>query len=79
MIHVKIKEHEKRENWYHVTVDGVRIANAKKMPSGLFRVSPMQVQFKSVDQIERMMNEEQIEELALRSMHVRNLKKRQGR
>lgn len=78
MIHVQITKHQRRPDWYHVTVEGVRLANAKKMPSGLYRVSPIPVQYKSIDQNEMMMNEEQIEEFAMRSLHVQNLKKRQG-
>lgn len=76
--HVMITKHPKRKDWYHVTVEGVRLMNAKLCPSGLYRVSTMPSQFDRIDQVERMMNEEQIEELAMRSQHVIRMKKSRG-
>lgn len=76
--HILIEPHPRRKDWYHVTIDGVRLMNAKKMPSGLFRVSTIPKQFDRVDQIERVMNEEQIEALAKRSQHVKCLVKQRG-
>ena len=76
--HIMITEHPKRKGWYHVTAEGVRLMNAKRYPSGLYRVSTIPSQFDRVDQAERMMNEEQIEALAMRSQHVIRLMKARG-
>lgn len=76
--HIMITAHPRRKDWYHVTVEGVRLMNAKKYPSGLYRVSPMTSQFDRIDQVERMMNEEAIENLAMRSQHVIRLLKKTG-
>lgn len=76
--HIMITAHPKRKDWFHVTVEGVRLMNAKKCPSGLYRVSPIPAQFDRIDQVERMMNEEAIENLAMRSQHVIRLLKKTG-
>lgn len=77
MFDILITEHPRRRDWYHVSVDGVRLMNAKKMPSGLYRVATIPKQFDRVDQVERVMNEEQIEDLAMRSQHVRYARAKQ--
>lgn len=69
MVHVRLEE-TKRPNWYRVVVFGRRIADARREPSGLFHVKPLETQFVATDRLERLMNEEDIEALAMRSKLV---------